>query len=958
LDLIDSLPDNVENINEAFDRGLQFSCRELEYGGRILLDKSSALNEALSYSRAKVAAFRILGSSNTRLPMSTYRTFFTHIETDPSGLFECRLNEADKVLLIRMAVTASTQISHRGSILALVEWSRRAKDSLPLEVWHLLMNPARLTGSQIRHLIHVLEHLIELRDFSGIGDFISLMKHDNPSLTFLELDNNLTVIRNRFLIDKFPPKDLEETIQSFRAQEVHLEEHEFNSVVDIYKKVESYSDWAKSISSTTFSTTIRSLDRKSSESGGLSVDDQAKLIALARDAIRRALGILPYNTQVLTVIALLRAKTALKGRISQVKTGEGKSTIVAMIAGILGVQKRLVDIISSARPLAVRDLEKYKAYYELLNLDVSHVCTDRPNTTHFDAPILYGTNYDFEFSLLRDGLLNTNLRTNRLSDVAIVDEVDDLLIDQGNMNAIISVPDDDTFQWIVGALHDFMTKSSIVEKDYRPSSQEARAYLHAYQGGRFSQSLHQLSDELLAIWLTSCRRSLYDLKQNKDYVLRIPCISETEDQKGKYQVVIVDRGTGQLKGNSRWEQREHQFLEYKHGLDIQPETKTGAELSHPIFFGGYKLLLGLTGTLGDESERNEISRIYGIDNFDVPPHKLGQRKDLGFIFCDTRHERDKAISSEISDMKLLGRPILILTESIEETYRLSTFLQNEGISSQLFNAVQDEDEAFIVARAGSAGVVTIATNAGGRGTDIILSPESLESGGLHVVFSFYPSNQRIEDQGFGRAARQGQQGSGRMIIDRSNLSEIQGGLSASSSSLLWERNLRAIAEKNYRFKVARQAKITNESMNIFFAHLKDWHICHTELFFCKIKGWLSKLSSSSIYQQRPPSAEGYQRSDALRNHLILLLRSVSAADKQSPHWDSWIAEFRSFLESEKQKNWADFFTREKRLSENLHSGNMEKLHKVRFEAFMVDHKENLKNLELFWQNKILKILEQ
>lgn len=234
-------------------------------------------------------------------------------------------------------------------------------------------------------------------------------------------------------------------------------------------------------------------------------------------------------------------------------------------------------------------------------------------------------------------------------------------------------------------------------------------------------------------------------------------------------MVIVDySNTGQLRYGSRWSQGIHEFVEAKEGLEPESANLTIASLAHPSFFGRYDLLLGVTGTMGAKEERREVASVYKCLSFDVPTHRPRRLQQLPMVLHDvpTRREFGQRVIEAASAEADKGRPVLVLCLSLQDTVLLRELAAAVRLPKvQLLTKVQDEDEELVVMRAGAPGTVTIATNAAGRGTDIRLTPESVEAGGLHVIVSFLPDNLRVEEQGIGRAGRQGQPGTAQLVLD-------------------------------------------------------------------------------------------------------------------------------------------------------------------------------------------------
>ncbi len=273
------------------------------------------------------------------------------------------------------------------------------------------------------------------------------------------------------------------------------------------------------------------------------------------------------------------------------------------------------------------------------------------------------------------------------------------------------------------------------------------------------------------MWTQSAYIAQFRKQLDIDYVVKKEAAKQGIP--AKESIVIVDRAnSGRLQEGSRWHGGLHEFLELKHDLQIRAESHTPASMSHSTYFGCYQKLFGLTGTIGSKEERREIEELYGVTTFDVPPNLPRQFAQLPSKIAHA-NQLHAALLAEIREMQQKNRPTLLLLPTIEETDHLSQYLTQHAVRHHLLNEQQVVSEDRVIAMAGRPSQVTIATNTAGRGTDITLKPQSLRNGGLHVVFAFYPENDRVENQGFGRAARQGQPGTGRFLLSRGDAAVIK-----------------------------------------------------------------------------------------------------------------------------------------------------------------------------------------
>tara|TARA_B100000949_G_scaffold222139_1_gene223460 strand:- start:481 stop:9957 length:9477 start_codon:yes stop_codon:yes gene_type:complete len=479
-----------------------------------------------------------------------------------------------------------------------------------------------------------------------------------------------------------------------------------------------------------------------------SLKNPAHTLALVATIYSRVFGFYPHWTQLLTIIALIHTPAQYKGRIGQIKTGEGKSTILAILAAYLAIQDNIcVDVVSAS--LAERDARKFKPFYALLGLSVAAIGDKAPTVA---ADILYGINSDFEFAYLRGGLgLADNMLDKagkiRQPQCALLDEIDSLLIDMAQNSARISTACAHSRPWLYTLIFNFVQASAEI------NLQACLSYLkqHATDFERtILEDVRAHSIDLQSL-LDNARYALHQLKENHDYLVQ------------KDSIVIIDKThTGRLQIGSQWP-KYHAFLHLKHGLTLTPDTLTLASISHPAFFNRYPRLLGVTGTLGEATARTELTRIYKLGHFDVPRHQPSRCIKESFRLCDapTHYE---SLLKKLQILQQANRPSLCLFATVASSEAFSCYLTEHNIKHQLFNAKHQLDEDTIITRAGLPGNILIATNTAGRGTDIVLTQKSIDNGGLAVIYTFYPANYRVEMQGFGRAGRQGQPGSYTMML--------------------------------------------------------------------------------------------------------------------------------------------------------------------------------------------------
>jgi hypothetical protein len=502
-----------------------------------------------------------------------------------------------------------------------------------------------------------------------------------------------------------------------------------------------------------------------------------QFICVVREGFFQATKKKPFRIQCMTLASFMLPLLAInaadahrfKGRLGQAATGEGKSISVSMTALLFALMHRHVDVITSSQALARRDAEEFHELFQFFGISASTIAVQQPSRDDFNAMVLYGTNTDFEFAQLREGTYLRQLRMidphgngswlPRVPDVVIVDESDSLLLDAACNSARIACQNGASFTWIYSPIFRFIKelKESVPATLFSLSLQNGMliprllAILREYEGGVYRSKLERISDRQLICWMNAANVALLRTR-DIHYVVK------------QHRVVIVDyNNTGRFQESSRWSNGIHEMVEVKEGVEVEPESGTIASISHPSFFDEYRYLLAITGTAGEPQEREEIRQVYGIDTFDVPPHRPCLRKRLPTRIYRSRKEKFAAMVESVRG--LCGtRSVLVLMPDITSSIDFSTLLSAAGIRHLVLNEQQQESEDLIIYKAGQVGSVTVATNTAGRGTDIKISKALLAALGLHVIFGGFPANLRVECQGLGRSARQGQPGSNQIFI--------------------------------------------------------------------------------------------------------------------------------------------------------------------------------------------------
>lgn len=552
--------------------------------------------------------------------------------------------------------------------------------------------------------------------------------------------------------------------------------------------------------------------KKRLEKGDELGDVLPEAFALAREASWRAIGLKPYDVQILAAIALF------EGKVIEQKTGEGKTLSAVPALYLRALTEKGVHLVTVNDYLAKRDAGWNAPTFEMLGLSVSAIGQEQASFIYdreyedkshgderlshlrpverkeaYEADVTYGTNNEFGFDYLRDNMVQSlDNMVQRGHYYAIIDEVDSVLIDEARTPLIISAPDTEPtdkyykFAELVEKLNpdtdytiDEKAKSASLTEHGITRVEKILGVENLYE--KDWESIHHIENALRA-------KTLY--RRDEAYVVK------------EGQVVIVDEFTGRLMPGRRWSDGLHQAVEAKEGVTIKQESKTLATISFQNLFRMYEHLSGMTGTAATEAE--EFKKIYDLDVVVVPTNEPMIRDDKADVIYKTLRAKYGAIVKEIDERRKKGQPILVGTTSIEKNEIVHEYLKRKKIPHNILNAKNHEKEAMIIADAGKPGAVTVATNMAGRGVDIVLGgspPDTppgmdreehkktkefkkweeeqkkvIDSGGLHVIGTERHESRRIDNQLRGRSGRQGDPGSSRFYLSlEDDLMRIFGG---------------------------------------------------------------------------------------------------------------------------------------------------------------------------------------
>ncbi|MBT9373154.1 preprotein translocase subunit SecA [Rhizobium sp. CSW-27] len=526
---------------------------------------------------------------------------------------------------------------------------------------------------------------------------------------------------------------------------------------------------------------------------GKSLDDLlAPAFAVVREASRRVLGMRPFDVQ-LTGGMILH-----DGDIAEMKTGEGKTLVATLPVYLNALSGKGVHVVTVNDYLASRDAAIMGRLYGFLGLTtgvIVHGLDDEQRRAAYACDITYATNNELGFDYLRDNMkYDRGQMVQRGHNFAIVDEVDSILIDEARTPLIISGPLDDRSE-LYNTIDAFIP--ALTPEDYEIDEKQRSAIFSEVgteklenllrQAGLLKgESLYDVENVAIVHHINNALKAHKLFQRDKDYIVR------------NDEIVIIDEFTGRMMPGRRYSEGQHQALEAKEKVTIQPENQTLASITFQNYFRMYDKLAGMTGTAATEAE--EFSNIYGLEVVEVPTNLPIQRIDEDDEVYRTVEEKFKAIIAEIREAHQRNQPVLVGTTSIEKSELLAAMLKKEGFTQfSVLNARYHEQEAYIVSQAGVPGAVTIATNMAGRGTDIQLGgnidmrlerdleglepgPErdakeaairaevkqlkekALAAGGLYVIASERHESRRIDNQLRGRSGRQGDPGRSKFYL--------------------------------------------------------------------------------------------------------------------------------------------------------------------------------------------------
>lgn len=487
-------------------------------------------------------------------------------------------------------------------------------------------------------------------------------------------------------------------------------------------------------------------------SKGETLDDiLPEAFAVVREAAKRTIGQRHYDVQLMGGVVLHQ------GKIAEMKTGEGKTLTATLALYLNALTGNAVHLVTVNDYLASRDAEWMKPVYNFLGIQVAALrnsMDDDERRVAYNADILYATNNELGFDYLRDNMkFRAQDYVQRPLYYAIVDEVDSILIDEARTPLIISGSAEESSRLYTDA--DKVISRLKKDQDYEVD-EKARSAQFTESGVDKIEHAFNLQNLYDPVNINILHHAQQALRAHSLFRLDVEYVVKDG------QVLIVDEFTGRILPGRRYSDGLHQAIEAKEGVEIERESQTLASITLQNYFRLYEKLAGMTGTAMTESE--EFHNIYKLDVVSIPTNRPMVRDDKSDLIFLSKNAKYKAIIEDIKERYKKGQPILIGTIAIETSELLSNILKAAGIPHEVLNAKQHLREAEIVAYAGQPGRVTIATNMAGRGTDIKLTDESKNAGGLYILGTERHESRRIDNQLRGRSGRQGDPGLSRFYI--------------------------------------------------------------------------------------------------------------------------------------------------------------------------------------------------
>jgi preprotein translocase subunit SecA len=485
---------------------------------------------------------------------------------------------------------------------------------------------------------------------------------------------------------------------------------------------------------------------------GRSLDSiKEEAFAAVREAAYRVLGLRAYDVQLIGGLSLLN------NEIAEMQTGEGKTLVAAFPSYVKALEGKGVHVITVNEYLAKRDYETIGKIHDFLGLTVGLNISQMDTAVKqqaYHCDITYGTGSEFGFDYLRDNMVqDISQRVQRPLNFALIDEVDSILIDEAKTPLIIASKSNESANL-------FKVTARVIEQfsedvDYNLEINTKQVFLTDEGSNKIErafgiENLYDAEHQLLNHFVNQSLKAQVIMRKDIDYIIR----------DGK--IMLVDQFTGRVMEGRSYSNGLHQAIEAKENVEITEENQTFATITIQNYFQLYRSLSGLTGTA--LTDKDEFFQTYGLSVSVIPTNRERQRMDLDDLVFETMEQKYTKIIDMVNELYIEKRPVLIGTTSIEQSEKLSAGLKKAKLPHQLLNAKSEEQEAELISNAGKKGMITIATNMAGRGTDIVLDEKVKKSGGLFILGTERHESRRIDNQLRGRAGRQGDPGTTQFVI--------------------------------------------------------------------------------------------------------------------------------------------------------------------------------------------------
>ena len=576
----------------------------------------------------------------------------------------------------------------------------------------------------------ILQQLQDLKEEDAI--YTAIREYgDKPDINHLMC--SLATVHQQWFDRKYPDRPVAQVLTRFAQTKHPLPDAELAQMSRHYAEFVSYRHSLMHQTKDTLIDNITLQCQAFAHPQPLSI--QPELLASVLQLLQKLYHIRLYDTQVLAILALLQKKPKLSGRILQINTGEGKSAILAVTAAYFALFGWTVDTVNTSSYLAKRDYAKYLALFTALGVK---------------SLVQYTTSHDLSFEKLNDDFLNTKKRGHRARDIVLIDEVDNLFLDMAMSSVRNAVPGTNNFAWVYSPIYRYVQRTQKTGQ-----VRELRAELSRLEFGKYQSQLAGISDQRLARWIESAYEVMNHKKRDVDYIVRYSM------ELMRDEIVIIDRAyTGQPNDGCQWQNGQHQFLQVKEQLEVTPESLTAGMISYGELLKEYQGLYGVTGSIGETCERDEILTLFAADSYDIPPYFDKQLTVLPTQIAATKAAQYEQIYQALTQIKRPRQPALVTLYSIEETKLFARFLRDKDprIPQQVIDGTDSQQTNYLIENATRANMVNITTNFGGRGIDFVLPEPAVAAGGLFNILTTFSENLRAEIQTEGRAARQGEKG--------------------------------------------------------------------------------------------------------------------------------------------------------------------------------------------------------